>query len=82
MSGEQEPETIESMVSKMTPIERLKLAIAILKKMPSDIQILIEAMNDPDVAKEVSDLAIQLIRVIPELQKRMAVEALKRVGIL
>jgi pheromone shutdown protein TraB len=82
MSDEQEPETIESMVSRMTPIERLKLAIAILKKMPSDIQILIEAMNDPDVAKEVSDLAIQLIRVIPELQKRMAVEALKRVGIL
>ena len=82
MSGEQEPETIESMVSRMTPIERLKLAIAILKKMPSDIQILIEAMNDPDVAKEVYDLAIQLIRVIPELQKRMAVEALKRVGIL
>jgi hypothetical protein len=82
MNGEQEPETIESMVSRMTPIERLKLAIAILKKMPSDIQIFIEAMNDPDVAKEVSDLAIQLIRVIPELQKRMAVEALKRVGIL
>jgi len=82
MSVDQEPETIESMVSRMTPIERLRLAIAILKKMSSDIQILIEAMNDPDVAKEVSDLAIQLMRVIPELQKRMAVEALKRVGIL
>jgi len=77
-----EPETIEEFVARMTPIGRLRLMVTALKKLPDDIKILMEASNEPEVAKEVSDLAIQLIRVIPELQKRMALEALKRVGIL
>jgi hypothetical protein len=77
-----EPETMDEFVSKMTPIGRLRLMVTALKKLPDDIKILIEASDDPEVAKEVSELAIQLIRVIPELQKRMALEALKRVGIL
>jgi hypothetical protein len=77
-----EPETMDEFVAKMTPIGRLRLMVTALKKLPDDIKILIEASDDPEVAKEVSELAIQLIRVIPELQKRMALEALKRVGIL
>jgi hypothetical protein len=77
-----EPETMDEFVAKMTPIGRLRLMVTALKKLPDDIKILMEASDDPEVAKEVSDLAIQLIRVIPELQKRMALEALKRVGIL
>jgi len=77
-----EPETMEEFVAKMTPIGRLRLMVTALKKLPDDIKILMEASDDPEVAKEVSELAIQLIRVIPELQKRMALEALKRVGIL
>jgi hypothetical protein len=77
-----EPETLETYIAKMTPIERLKLMVATLKKIPEDIGILMEASDDPEVAKQVSELAIQLMRTIPEIQKRMAVEALKRVGIL
>lgn len=79
---EEAPETLESLVSKLSTIERLRLAVMILKKLPQDIQILMEAVDDPEVAKEVSEMAIQLIRIIPELQKRVALEALKRAGIL
>ena len=75
-------EELGILVSRMTPIERLRLAVTILKKLPADIQILMEAVDDPEVAREISEMAIQLIRIIPELQKKMAVEALKRVGIL
>jgi len=79
---EEAPGTLESLVSKLSTIERLRLAVMILKKLPQDIQILMEAVDDPEVAKEVSEMAIQLIRIIPEMQKRVALEALKRAGIL
>jgi len=69
-------------LDKMTPIDRLKLAVSLIKKLPDDIQLLMEASEDPEVSKQLSELAIQLIRIIPEIQKRMAVEALRRVGII
>jgi len=72
----------EETLDKMTPIDRLKLAVSLIKKLPDDIQLLMEASEDPEVSKQLSELAIQLIRIIPEIQKRMAVEALRRVGII
>lgn len=70
------------MTTEETPIDRIRKVVELLKKLPDDIEILVEASSDPEVAKQLSELAIELIRIIPEIQKKMAVEALRRVGIL
>jgi len=61
-----------------TPLDRIKMLIMLMEQLPEDLKYL---MNDPKATKEMAELAIRILRLVPEIQKVMAIEALKRSGI-
>jgi hypothetical protein len=64
-----------------TPLDRMRKLVALLEQLPEDIKFLITVDNQ-EVRREMAELAIRIIRVVPEIQRVMAIEAIKRSGLL
>jgi hypothetical protein len=64
-----------------TPLDRMRKLVALLEQLPEDIKFLMMADNQ-EVRREMAELAIRIIRVVPEIQRVMAIEAIKRSGLL
>lgn len=69
------------MSSGETPLDRMRKLVALLEQLPEDIKFLMMADNQ-EVRREMAELAIRIIRVVPEIQRVMAIEAIKRSGLL
>ena len=64
-----------------TPLDRMRRLVTLLEQLPEDIKFLMTA-DDEEVRREMAELAIRIIRVVPEIQRVMAIEAIKRSGLL
>lgn len=69
------------MSSGETPLDRMRKLVALLEQLPEDIKFLMTADNQ-EVRREMAELAIRIIRIVPEIQRVMAIEAIKRSGLL
>jgi hypothetical protein len=59
----------------------MRKLVALLEQLPEDIKFLMTADNQ-EVRREMAELAIRIIRIVPEIQRVMAIEAIKRSGLL
>ena len=69
------------MSSGETPLDRMRRLVALLEQLPEDIKFLMTT-DDEEVRREMAELAIRIIRIVPEIQRVMAIEAIKRSGLL
>lgn len=66
-------------MSEETPVTRLRILLELMKKLPDDLEILIElAEEDEEVREQLSQIAVELLNLQSMIITRMAVIASRR----